>query len=301
MRIFKVLLFIAAAAAGITLAHDGLPVNENLGVPGFPDCVQTVPDDRRSNAKDLHLTLECAQKKAAMADQITIGCIGDSITAGVHSSGGNHTYPGQLQILLDAKYPDKYVVTNLGACGSTMMKSADSPYWDRPQYTALTSAKWDILIIMLGTNDAKDAGSHGPHNWPHNCTGSHALDCPYAEDYQSMISLAHTLGSPEIFVAIPPPLMQQGAYGMNQSVINDVFPNLIPAIAKKAGLKTKPIDIFDAMGGKKKSEFPPNGCTLDSTAADCGYFCDKQSCDQCHPDDVGYHAMAGAMMAGIGL
>ena len=44
-----------------------------------------------------------------------------------------------------------------------------------PQYKALTAAKWDIIIIMLGTNDAKDAGSHGPHNWPHTCTGPTGL------------------------------------------------------------------------------------------------------------------------------
>ena len=30
-----------------------------------------------------------------------------------------------------------------------MMKGADSPYWKRPQYKALTAAKWDIIIIML--------------------------------------------------------------------------------------------------------------------------------------------------------
>ena len=62
-----------------------------------------------------------------------------------------------------------------------MMKSADSPYWKRPQYAALTAGKWDVVVIMLGTNDAKDAGSGGPHNWPHNCTGANALDCPFAQ------------------------------------------------------------------------------------------------------------------------
>ena len=35
----------------------------------------------------------------------------------------------------------------------------------RPQYKALTAAKWDIIIIMLGTNDAKDKGDHGPDDW----------------------------------------------------------------------------------------------------------------------------------------
>jgi hypothetical protein len=37
-------------------------------------------------------------RAAGQAPPITIGTIGDSITAGVHSSGGNHTYPGQLQV-----------------------------------------------------------------------------------------------------------------------------------------------------------------------------------------------------------
>ena len=106
----------------------------------------------------------------------------DSITAGAHSSGGNHPYPQQLQLLLD---PTQYTVTNLGACGSTcvpgarwghalapralraaaaltrshtpaatraapgsMQKNADSPYWQRPQFKALTSAKWDVIVIM---------------------------------------------------------------------------------------------------------------------------------------------------------
>lgn len=94
-----------------------------------------------------------------------IACVGDSITAGVHSSGAAHTYPSQLQDLLG----DKYAVTNLGACGSTMLKHSNSPYWQRPQYKALTEAKWDVVVIMLGTNDAKDPGDGGPNNWLHDC------------------------------------------------------------------------------------------------------------------------------------
>jgi hypothetical protein len=47
----------------------------------------------------------------------------------------------------------------------------------------LSIAVWfrDIIIIMLGTNDAKDAGSKGPHNWLVNHVkrwGSNALFGP---------------------------------------------------------------------------------------------------------------------------
>ena len=241
-----------------------------------------------------------------------IAGIGDSITAGVHSEGAGMTYPGQLETMLNKKYPNKYKVTNLGACGSTMMKGADSPYWKRPQYAALTAAKWDIIIIMLGTNDAKDAGNHGPHNWPHNCTGAGAHTCPFAADYKSMVDLVRTLGAapgtaPAIYTAVPPPLMQHGAYGMNSTVINTVFPDLVRTINADNKLPGAAIDVFAALGGVPTwpTTFPTNGCTLNNTnVAKCGYYCEasqKWTCDQCHPDNLGYTEMASTMMAGIGL
>jgi hypothetical protein len=33
-------------------------------------------------------------------------------------------------------------VTNLGACGSAMLKNSTSPYWERGEYKALVQAKW---------------------------------------------------------------------------------------------------------------------------------------------------------------
>ena len=35
-----------------------------------------------------------------------------------------------------------------GACGSTMLKGANSPYWKRPQFNTLTAGKWDMIIIV---------------------------------------------------------------------------------------------------------------------------------------------------------
>jgi hypothetical protein len=225
--------------------------------------------------------------------------------------------------MLDAESPGKYSVTNLGACGSTMMKGADSPFWKRPQYKALTAAKWDIIIIMLGTNDAKDAGSRGPHNWPHDCTGPDALKCAFAVDYASMIELVKTLGTtaagPKIYTAVPPPLMMDTVYGMNKTVINDVLTALVPAINTANKLPSPSIDVFAALGGEKdwatvcecdsllvilkttsrvslptvthgwlSYADPKKGCTVNDTSiAKCPLFCDAQSCDQCHPDNNG--------------
>ena len=38
---------------------------------------------------------------------------------------------------------------------------------------------------------------------------------------------------------------------MNQTVINDVFPILIPAIAKKNKIDNMPINVFAALGGNE--------------------------------------------------
>merc|ERR1711990_573535 len=107
-------------------AHDpSLPINPTLGVPGYPDCVRATPQANLT-VEEAAQDLICTQRQAPQG-AIKIGCVGDSITAGVHSTGGNHTYPGQLQIMLDEEHgAGKFAVTNLGACGSTMLKKANS-------------------------------------------------------------------------------------------------------------------------------------------------------------------------------
>ena len=93
-------------------------------------------------------------------------------------------------------------------------------------------------------------------------------------------------------------------YGMNQTVINSVFPTLVPAINAANKMAKSSIDVFTALGGVKDwaSAYPPKGCIKTSTSvAKCPLFCDMQSCDQCHPDNNGYTAMAATMKKGIGL
>jgi len=306
-------------------AYESVPGNnDELEMPGFPDCVWTTTttattdkydnelapraDSRRGLRdtddydKDTPMELQCYQQ--GNSNKIKIGCVGDSITAGACSSGKSHTYPAVLQTLIGT---DKYAVTNLGASGSTMLKSGNSPYWNRKQFKTLTNNTWDVLIVMLGTNDAKDKGSRGPDNWPHNCTGPNALSCPFAEDYLAMLELFQTLGPnqkhpPEIYVMIPPPLMKTGVYGMNATVINQVLPNLVPFIAKWAGLITDPIDIFGEFGGHTLPDDDLDGCSEATVnEAKCSWYCDVQHCDQCHPNDVGYYHMAKAVQKALGL
>lgn len=73
---------------------------------------------------------------------------------------------------------------------------------------------------------------------------------------------------------------------MNQTVINEVFPSLIPEIAKELNLtKDRVISIYDAMGGSDLDKWQ--------------YFCDGQNCDQCHPNDAGYSILASEVYSKI--
>lgn len=245
---------------------------------------------------------------------IKIGVVGDSITAGACSSGGNHPYPQQLQLLLDDAYgAGKFSVTNLGSGGSTMLKKSNAPYWERSQYARLTAGKWDIVTIMLGSNDAKDIGSDTHHvdNWQHDCSGATGVTldgCSYATDYASMIDVIRGLGttegvSPKIYAMISPPLMQLRSTGMNQTVINDIFPQIVPMIAENKSLDGV-IDVFAGMGGVPNwRDVFPDKCVVNSSWAPCAWFCDEDTndCSQVHPHDKGYAHLATVVQAGLGL
>lgn len=263
----------------------------------FPDCERANPGldlDEDAAAMDL-----VCKQRAAPPGAVRVACVGDSITAVGHSSDKAHQYPSQLQTMLDVtRGQGTYSVTNLGACGATLSKTGASPYWKRPQYQGLVGAKWDIVILMLGTNDARDVGSGGPEHWPtacNNVTIDNLHSCAFAVDYQALLDVIKGLGTtpagPKIYLMIPPPLMQQGAYAMNQTIINTVFPRLIPLIyqANNGSLQGL-IDIYSGFGGVSnwQSVFPES-CVLNSPWGPCVWYCDGQSCapGQCHPNNVG--------------
>mmetsp|Transcript_11151 Transcript_11151/g.16729 ORF Transcript_11151/g.16729 Transcript_11151/m.16729 type:complete len:563 (+) Transcript_11151:31-1719(+) len=212
------------------------------------------------------------------ADIIQVACIGDSITYGSHSSDKvKYSYPAQLSMRLDTRYGiGKYNVTNLGVSGATVQRDGDKPYDQTAAYNVLVSNSWDIAFLMLGTNDAKI------YNW--NQTN-------FIHDYKILIN---NFNATEKYVLIPPPLMKDGTDDMNATVINELLPQLIPSVQNSS----KIIDIFSAFGGSEKwqTDFPSAGCQIDDNTWEfCAYYCSEQSCDQCHPNDVGYARLAEAV------
>lgn len=244
-----------------------------------------------------------------------VACVGDSITYGAHSTGGNATYPGQLQIILDEKYGKyRYNITNLGNSGKMMLKKSCAPWWKTKQYEEFVAKRWDIVIIMLGTNDAHNtcnepASREGcTSDWSVDCGGPNKTslkNCQFAEDFADLVKIAQGLGvgsaSPQVYVMIPPPLMSNSAgWPSEQTTINTLFPKLFPMMAKTTPGVHGLIDVFTGMGGNVdwKADFP-TACGLNSSWAPCQWFCDKQSCDECHPNNYGYTHLASVVAEGL--
>ena len=160
-----------------------------------------------------------------------------------------------------------------------MQRHADSPYVQRGSWPKVLNTTSDIIVIMLGTNDAKTTADGGPANWENNNVTGYD---EYVMSYAYMITTFQALpGSPDVYTTIPVPNYKNGVYGMNQTVINDIFPALVPEIASEM-TKHAALDIFDCMGGK--------GLTHPELIA-----------DGCHPNAAGYSFLAQCFQTALGL
>ncbi|MBQ9429016.1 MAG: hypothetical protein IJU41_05665, partial [Clostridia bacterium] len=152
-------------------------------------------------------------KRIAAGEKITVVCVGDSITEGVGASAASKfSYPAQLQALLG----NGFTVVNCGKSGAYVMnlestynvKAADRPdlwYPATAQYSTLMATDADVVIVMLGTNDAR------------SMTAPPAEDV-FAQDYKQLIADIAALPShPEIYLSTTIPavnadLTHQGTY-----------------------------------------------------------------------------------------
>ena len=90
--------------------------------------------------------------------QIKIACVGDSITYGHGITGWPaNTYPYVLQKLLGKGYH----VCNFGASGRSVHPVTDRPYVKEPHYPESLAYQADVVVFMMGTNDAKVSNWHG--------------------------------------------------------------------------------------------------------------------------------------------
>jgi len=158
---------------------------------------------------------------------IRVACVGDSITEGFGIENREHnSYPEQLQMLLG----DEYQVLNYGLRARTLQKIGDWPYAEEEFYKLSMEVKPDIVLIMLGTNDAH------PNNWSAS---------RYEEELEEFVRGYQELKSaPIVYLMTPPPIYRMGLSQMNAILVDEVLP-IIGRVAERRGVQT--IDVFSAL------------------------------------------------------
>lgn len=182
------------------------------------------------------------------------------------------SYPSRLDNFFSRKAKNNsYVVKNFGVSGTTALSNGDHPYVATKQHKLAIDSDADVIVLQFGTNDAKIV------NWNESV---------YFTDYISMIKKFQALKkSPEIFLSIPPPLYANTSiFGIQRDIVNDVLPNLIRRIGNEVGAHV--IDVFEALGGASLSK-PHLLITAGKPL--------KPPNDGCHPNDLGYKAIAHAV------
>jgi len=189
---------------------------------------------------------------SALAGEIKVACVGDSITFGMGVAKG-WTYPGQLQRMLGPGF----VVSNFGVNGATLLRHGDRPYDQQPAFQAALGSKADIVILMLGANDAKLL------NW-----GPHQAE--FDPDYRWLIAqLQASNPTQKLFICRPCWVAGAGKYGITEPGIEQEIPIIdniaaslhLPEIDMHAALEAHPEDFVDTVHPNK------GGATLLAKAA----------------------------------
>jgi lysophospholipase L1-like esterase len=156
------------------------------------------------------------------ATSIRVACVGDSITEGTG-------YPDDLWMLLGANY----TVGNFGAGGSTVSLESDTSYVDQPACDEAKDFLPNIVVIMLGTNDATT-----PHT-------QHIVT--FVDNYKKLIGDFLPLASkPKILLVKPPPIFNNGTGLSTAYFVQEVVPR-IEQVAKETNLPL--IDVYTPLAG----------------------------------------------------
>ncbi len=171
-------------------------------------------------ASSIIIFFQVNTQKPVTAQIIRVACVGDSITEISH-------YPEKLQAMLG----DGYLVGNFGVTGSTVSNNASKPYINQTAFQEAKDFQPQVVIIMLGTNDAKWESYRHVGSFP--------------DDYEELIGEYDALPEDQqIWIVTPPPIYNNSLGLYNTYLEQGVLPG-IAQVADNLDLPT--IDVNTAL------------------------------------------------------
>ena len=152
------------------------------------------------------------------ARPIRVACVGDSITQG---SG----YPQKLQMMLGSNY----TVANFGVCGSTVSQNSTIPYMNQSAFRNAEDFDPEIVVIMLGTNDANPEIAYSENN--------------FESDYAQLISSFEGLNGDQLIWVVKSPPIFSNTSSYNSTYLADTVIPHVDNVANQLNLPT--VDMYD--------------------------------------------------------
>jgi acyl-CoA thioesterase-1 len=197
------------------------------------------------------------------SNEIRVVCVGDSLT---QSSG----YPYDLWQLLGSNAPytignysinpqdnnntlsngTRFAVGNFGVGSTTVLLNTETPYMNTSLFQDALEFQPNIVIIMLGTNDAQP--------------NLEQFNDSFVGDYVKMVSAFQKLASkPKIWVALPPPIFSNQSGKLDSKYFAFTILTGIKQVAKETNLPF--IDVYSVLANYPN--FFPDGEHPNSAAA----------------------------------
>jgi acyl-CoA thioesterase I len=154
-----------------------------------------------------------------LSEPIRVACVGDSLTQSTE-------YPYDLWNLLGNQ---SYSLRNFGAGSTTVSLQSETPYMNTTVFRDALNFQPNIVIIMLGTNDAQPS--------------LHQFNASFVGDYMKLVMAFQGLSSkPEVWVVLPPPIISNQSVKMDSAYFEDT---IIPGIMQAANKTDVPvIDVY---------------------------------------------------------
>jgi acyl-CoA thioesterase I len=163
---------------------------------------------------------------------------------------GNYTqYPNENIDALSSNA--SYAVGNFGVGATMVTLKSETPYMNTSTFQSALDFQPNIVIIMLGTNDAQP--------------GVHQYNTSFVDDYKKLICAFQILASkPKIWIVLPPPIFDsQGGKTSPDYLKQTVIPN----IEQAANETNSPIiDMYSVL--VSYSNYFPDGIHPNSAGAE---------------------------------
>lgn len=138
---------------------------------------------------------------------VRIACVGDSLTRGT-----------EYTLFLWEHLGPNYIISDFGVGGTTASRSSEKPYLNESGFQLAVDFHPNIVIIMLGTNDA----------------GIDQTTEAFTSDYVTIITAFQNLNTkPDVFIVQPPPIYNSTALS-NNALIGKIIPGIQAAAQQTA-------------------------------------------------------------------